>query len=165
MIIDERGLTYAKAAEDIGISLTFLNQLMSGEKNPSVETLGDICAALETSRAKLFGEDEAQADPLPKWASALEKTIKNYHAELKTNIVLRTEHHISQARLEEIERLKAKINSLPASFWPFWQQKAGSRLKAAFLFLLLGDSKVLDGEDVPPRLLKSLRTLREDLLR
>jgi transcriptional regulator with XRE-family HTH domain len=65
--IKAKGLTFGRAAELFDISLSFLNQLMIGERNPSVETINSICAVLEVSRASLFEEE-----PIPSGETMLE---------------------------------------------------------------------------------------------
>jgi transcriptional regulator with XRE-family HTH domain len=62
--ITRKGLTFGKAAAEIGVSLSFLNMLMSGEKNPSVETLSSICSVLEISRAELYEEEIRPRPPV-----------------------------------------------------------------------------------------------------
>lgn len=55
--IIKKGLKFTKAAADLEISLSFLNQLMKGERDPSSETLSNICATLGVSRAELYEEE------------------------------------------------------------------------------------------------------------
>ena len=54
--IDNQGLTYSAAADRIGVSLSFLNQLMAGKSGPSIEMIYQIRDALKCSVAELFGE-------------------------------------------------------------------------------------------------------------
>lgn len=54
--IDRKRMNYSDAAHDIGISRSFLNMLMSGEKEPGPNTLASICSVLDISRADLYEE-------------------------------------------------------------------------------------------------------------
>lgn len=59
-LIKQSGLKYEKAAEKIGISLSFLNQLMNGNSNPSLETIDKICDKLNFKKIDLLGESFAE---------------------------------------------------------------------------------------------------------
>lgn len=47
--------TYKEAADAFGVSLSYLNQLMRDEREPSVELLNSICEILEITPNDLFG--------------------------------------------------------------------------------------------------------------
>lgn len=59
-LIDARGLTYGVAAEKIGISLSFLNQLMRGESHPSLPMIYQIGEKLGLSVSELFQDKEQE---------------------------------------------------------------------------------------------------------
>ena len=51
----EKGLSKYKLAKLVGITQQFMNEIESGRKSPSVETLIKICEVLEI---KMFGDYE-----------------------------------------------------------------------------------------------------------
>lgn len=56
--IDIKGYkTYKKAADAFGISLSYLNQLMRNEREPSLELLGVISSELGCSSSQLLGDE------------------------------------------------------------------------------------------------------------
>lgn len=60
--IDKKGYkTYKKAAEAFEISLSYLNQLMRNEREPSMELLGIICDELGISANELLGDRDESA--------------------------------------------------------------------------------------------------------
>lgn len=58
-LINNSGLTYSAAAEELDISPSYLQQLMRGERNPSFETIKAICARFQISEADLFVSSES----------------------------------------------------------------------------------------------------------
>jgi transcriptional regulator with XRE-family HTH domain len=61
-IIEKRGLKLEKVAELAGISLSFLNQLLSGKSAYSPETIDGLCEALECTQADFFGPSDAKSN-------------------------------------------------------------------------------------------------------
>lgn len=58
-ILQDSGKSLTEAAEDCGISLSYMNQLVSGKKSFSGETIDKLAKGLKISRYELFiTEDE-----------------------------------------------------------------------------------------------------------
>lgn len=56
-LIISAGLKYSEAAEELDISVSYLQQLMRGERNPSFETIKGVCARFQVTEADLFSSD------------------------------------------------------------------------------------------------------------
>lgn len=52
-----KGISFQRAADDIGVTRGFLYMLMSGDKEPGPTTLANICSVLGVSRADLYEEE------------------------------------------------------------------------------------------------------------
>lgn len=74
-ILQDRGKSLTGAAEDCGISLSYMNQLVSGKKSFSDETIDKLAKGLGVKRYELFiteeesqavnaGHSEIEADPI-----------------------------------------------------------------------------------------------------
>lgn len=61
-ILQERGITLAEAAESCGISLSFLNQMLSGKKAYSPETIDKLSEGLQRPRQDFF---KTESDAIP----------------------------------------------------------------------------------------------------
>jgi transcriptional regulator with XRE-family HTH domain len=70
-IIQTRGVTLTEAAADCDISLSFLNQLLSGKKSYSPDTLDKLSKGLQCTQADLFADISRKAPVKPE---PLEKT-------------------------------------------------------------------------------------------
>ncbi len=62
-LIDKKGLKYQRAADDIGISLSFLNNLMRGLGGPSLDMIYQISKGLRVSPEDLFSESNGRSKP------------------------------------------------------------------------------------------------------
>lgn len=60
-ILQDKGLNLTEAAEDCGISLSFLNQMLSGKKAYSPETIDKLAIGLKCGRYEFFITDEEKA--------------------------------------------------------------------------------------------------------
>lgn len=150
-LIKGSSFTYGEAAAEIDVSLTFLNQLMNGEKNPSAETLNDICATLNTTRAYLYGEPEAEKDPLPGWAGRIEATLKlidkKYEDRLKADKDLANLDRQVRELTTTNEDLRAQLSKLSKqerellTGWRLSKDFPECRALAAYLLLRTKESR------------------------
>jgi transcriptional regulator with XRE-family HTH domain len=65
-LVQNTGRTLPEVAEDCEISLSFLNQLMSGKKSYSQETLDKLCKGLRCAQSDLFfvpGTESKKKEP------------------------------------------------------------------------------------------------------
>lgn len=99
-IIKKKGLSFTEAAKEIGISLSYLNQLMNGEKEPSLETVKNICATLDIWSCDLIEGGHRDEVTLSDLARILESRLPEPAP---------APIPINQA---ELDRLKAQVQEL-----------------------------------------------------
>lgn len=58
---EQKGITVNKLANKAGISQSFLREIELGKKNPTVETLSEICKALNITLRDFFDDEVASA--------------------------------------------------------------------------------------------------------
>jgi transcriptional regulator with XRE-family HTH domain len=140
--------TYAKAAEDLGISLSFLNQLMDDQKNPSLETVRGICEKLQISASDLLEVESGQ--------KALKETLEKQTKVMIDQSELQVQLHKRIQELED-ELKKAASISIPPELWAGWRkaEKAKWRQWVA-LFFLTSEVAYLRKKEVPAELRKRL---------
>ena len=80
-IIQIKSLTLSQAAADSEISLSFLNQLLSGKKAYSPETIDKICKGLKCSQEELFTDHSTnKPEKIVETAPALEISDAQFEA-------------------------------------------------------------------------------------
>lgn len=98
-LINKRGYkTYKLAADAFDISLSYLNQLMRNEREPSMELLGVIAEELGVSPGELLGRDP------------VEKSLDG-HSD-RASIILEIQDLIRNMDLEDLETLKFTAENL-----------------------------------------------------
>jgi transcriptional regulator with XRE-family HTH domain len=58
-IIKSKGLKLAHVADAATISLSHLNKIMSGEKNPSIEVIRSLAKVFDVKESDLIGDEKA----------------------------------------------------------------------------------------------------------
>lgn len=56
-----KNLSYSKLAQQTGLSRTFIQQVLSGTKRPSVSSLVRICACLEVDPGAVISDETSPA--------------------------------------------------------------------------------------------------------
>lgn len=123
-IISARGIKQDKAAEDIGISKSFLTQLLAGTSAFSPETIDKICTGLKCSPSELFVTDTS-AVAVPEAAKISELTVE----ELKAALYINTKRdplfdaldRVAGAGAREalLQAIQAAPNAIRAALSPF----------------------------------------------
>lgn len=62
---ENRKLSKNKLAKLSGVAQTYVGSIESGEKQPTIQILEKLCAALEISLAQFFSEDNAGESVIP----------------------------------------------------------------------------------------------------
>lgn len=95
--------TYKEAADALGISLSYLNQLMRDEREPSVELLNLICETLKITPNHLLG--------------AVESPSISAHNDPRTDrasLILEIQDILKELPQNELEMLKKSAENLKA---------------------------------------------------
>ena len=101
--ITKKGLKYADAAEAIGISFSYLNKLMNGEKNPSLATIAKIQNAIGFKHEHFFESGSTGIEP-PPLEKDLQRLVDLAHAlspSLRASLI-----KVAEALVVPPERLK-----------------------------------------------------------
>lgn len=165
-IIRRKGLTYTQAARDIGITLSYLNQLMRGERDPSLEVIKDICAALDISSNEVIeapnefvslgnlSQVKAPEEHYTITKSEVKSLLKDTVLEtIQTvrdleNEKLRLKLEKSEKRVAELEAKLAHLKTLAdlpmiEDLAPAWRN-ATDLLKYSVLLIMTGKEKYLN---------------------
>lgn len=155
--LDELGWSYKKFSLESGVSYHTIFRALSKGVIPRGENLGKMANAVGVTVGDLW-KDPSVVSRAPN------QTVGDLTPEdLIERIRKASGNDIETARLKkENDELRAKLNSLPPEFWPAWQKKAGPRVQAVFLYLLLG-GKYLDQVELPDGLKKALKMVRRDV--
>lgn len=62
--MDQENVTQESLAKKVGVSQSYISQICSGKKVPTISVLSDISASLGISIASFFAEDEEAAQEL-----------------------------------------------------------------------------------------------------
>jgi transcriptional regulator with XRE-family HTH domain len=89
----KKGLTLSQLATATGLSAPFLSQIENARVNINLNTLNEICNALEVSIVSLFGEEKNTNVRLIKrenrqWYSLAGRSVESFLLNLKSNIEL-----------------------------------------------------------------------------
>lgn len=145
---ESAGLTQEDLAESAKVALRAIQRAEGLKPNPRLDTILKINKVL---RFLFFDKPAAK--------TVAELTPQEMEALIFNTITSST--HLEVQRLKkENAALKAKISLLPPKLWSFWEKKEGSRVRAAFLYFLLGTDQHIEGKDIPPRLVRLLDELR-----